>query len=87
MRILIVSTGRDERKAVITVRDTGIGIAPDEVPHLCERFYRADKSCSRSQGRAGLGLAIAKSIVDAHGGCIDVTGTSGLGSEFAVRLP
>jgi len=84
---VIVSTDRDERNAVITVSGTGVGIAPEDVPHLFERFYRADKSRSRSEGHAGLGMAIAKSIVDAHGGCIGVTSTSGVGSEFTVRLP
>ena len=55
----------------MTVADTGQGIPAEDVPHFFERFYRADKSRSRIQGRNGLGLAICKAIVDAHGGSIE----------------
>jgi two-component system phosphate regulon sensor histidine kinase PhoR len=69
------------------VADTGQGIPAEDLPHLFERFYRVDKSRSRIQGRNGLGLAICKAIVDAHGGTIQVTSQPGVGSTFAVRLP
>ena len=72
---------------LLTVADTGQGIPAEDIPHLFERFYRVDKSRSRIQGRNGLGLAICKAIVDAHGGTIDVTSQAGVGTTFTVRLP
>jgi len=72
---------------VLTVADTGQGIPAEDVPHLFERFYRVDKSRSRIQGRNGLGLAICKAIVDAHGSSIEVSSQPGIGSTFTVRLP
>ena len=81
-------SARAEADAVVlTVADTGQGIPAEDVPHLFERFYRADKSRSRIQGRNGLGLAICKAIVDAHGGSIAVSSQEGAGSTFTVRLP
>ena len=72
---------------LLTVADTGQGIPAEDIPHLFERFYRVDKSRSRIQGRNGLGLAICKAIVDAHGGTIDVASQAGVGTTFTVRLP
>jgi len=72
---------------LLTVADTGQGIPVEDIPHLFERFYRVDKSRSRIQGRNGLGLAICKAIVDAHGGTIDVASQAGVGTTFTVRLP
>ena len=72
---------------LLTVADTGEGIPPEDIPHLFERFYRADKSRSRIQGRNGLGLAICKAIVEAHGGSIEVSSQPGVGSTFTVKLP
>ena len=81
-------TARAEGGAILlTVSDTGQGIPAEDTPHLFERFYRADKSRSRIQGRNGLGLAICKAIVDAHGGGIEVSSQVGVGSTFTVRLP
>lgn len=75
------------RQAIVTVSDTGIGIAPADLPHIFERFYRADRARTRERGGSGLGLAIAQSIVQALRGRIDVQSTPGQGSVFAVRLP
>lgn len=74
-------------QAVITVTDTGIGIAPEELPHIFERFYRADKSRSRADGGSGLGLSICKTIVDAHGGTITARSELERGTTIEVRLP
>jgi heavy metal sensor kinase len=71
----------------LAVADTGQGIPAEDIPHLFERFYRVDKSRSRIQGRNGLGLAICKAIIDAHGGSIGVSSQPGAGSTFTVKLP
>ena len=67
--------------------DTGIGIAPDDQPHVFTRFWRGEKSRSRATGGAGIGLSIVKELVRAHGGAIDVESTPGEGSLFRVTLP
>jgi signal transduction histidine kinase len=77
----------DGSSALLRVTDTGHGIAAEDLPHIFERFYRADKSRSRSEGHTGLGLAITKAIVEAHGGTIVVRSEEGKGSTFEVRLP
>ncbi len=82
-----VTTRAENTDALLVVADTGHGISAEELPRVFERFYRADKSRSRAQGRWGLGLAISKAIVDAHGGSIQVTSQPGVGTEFTVRLP
>ena len=75
------------RSVVIEVSDTGTGIAPEHLPHLFDRFYRADPSRSRQSGGAGLGLAIARQIVLASGGEISVRSRPGAGAVFRVILP
>ncbi len=80
-----VSVERVDRQAVLRVRDTGIGIDPADVPHLFERFYRADRARSR-QG-TGLGLPIAQTLVEQLGGHISAESTPGKGSTFSVWLP
>ena len=71
----------------IFVRDTGTGISPEDLPYIFERFYRADKSRNRLTGGSGIGLAIVKAIVEAHGGKVEVRSEVHKGSEFVVSLP
>jgi signal transduction histidine kinase len=71
----------------LRVHDTGSGIAPNDLPHVFERFYRADPSRQQGNGSSGLGLAIAKGIVAAHGGSITVESTLGQGTTFTIGLP
>ncbi|WP_376789066.1 ATP-binding protein [Thermoflexus sp.] len=71
----------------VSVRDTGIGIAPEDLPHVFDRFYRAERSRSRADGGSGLGLAIAKHLIEAHGGRIGVESTPGEGTCFFFTLP
>ncbi|MDY7040344.1 MAG: ATP-binding protein [Chloroflexota bacterium] len=71
----------------VGVRDTGSGIAAEDLPYVFERFYRADKSRSRATGGAGLGLAIARQLVEAHGGQIEVESEIGRGTQFTLTLP
>lgn len=73
--------------ALLSVRDTGIGISENEIPKIFNRFYRVDRARSRELGGAGLGLSIAKWIVEAHGGGITVTSRMNQGTEFLISLP
>jgi two-component system phosphate regulon sensor histidine kinase PhoR len=77
----------DEDGGVFAVRDSGIGIAPEHVPRLTERFYRVDRSRSRATGGTGLGLAIVKHVLLRHQAELDVESRLGEGSTFSVRLP
>jgi two-component system, OmpR family, sensor kinase len=77
----------DGRKAILEVSDNGVGISAEALPHVFERFYRADKARSRNSGGAGLGLAIVKSVCAAHGAEIKVSSQEGHGSRFTVELP
>jgi len=74
-------------QAVLSVRDSGCGIAAEYLPHVFERFYRIDAGRSRRHGGSGLGLSICKSLVESHGGSISCESTVGEGSSFLVRLP
>ena len=69
------------------VVDTGAGITAEDLPHVFERFYRADRARAQATGGSGIGLAIVKHIVEAHGGTIGVQSAPGRGSRFEVRLP
>ena len=82
-----IALGRDEDRAQLTVKDTGEGIPPRSLPHIFDRFYRADKARSRERGGTGLGLAIARWIVDAHKGEIGVSSLLGKGTSVTVSLP
>lgn len=73
--------------ALLTVADTGVGIATEDQPRVFERFFRADKARSREAGGSGLGLAICQSIVEAHHGTITFSSRPGQGTTFSVRLP
>jgi heavy metal sensor kinase len=82
-----VSVGRRDGKVLVEVSDTGYGIAPEHLPKLFRRFFRADQGRSRETGGAGLGLAICKSFVESHEGRISVSSTPGVGTTFSVELP
>jgi two-component system OmpR family sensor kinase len=86
---IALSLEQDDGAVTFTVRDTGIGIAPGDLPHIFDRFWRADQARSRTGERpgTGLGLAITKWIAEAHGGSISVQSRPGRGSTFIVRLP
>jgi len=74
-------------RARVTIRDTGIGIPEQDIPHIFERFYRVDKERSRKSGGTGLGLSISHWIITAHKGEIGVVSVPGKGSEFIISLP
>jgi len=73
--------------AALTVTDSGTGIAPEDLPHIFDRFYRADQSRSRNRGGAGLGLAIVRWVAEVHGGRVTVSSVPGSGSTFTLLLP
>jgi signal transduction histidine kinase len=80
-----LNTKQNPTETIISVRDTGIGISPEEQPKIWTRLYRSDKS--RSQRGVGLGLSLVRAIVEAHGGNVQVTSDEGKGAEFQVSLP
>jgi two-component system phosphate regulon sensor histidine kinase PhoR len=84
---IVVSLAYDDRWVTMEVRDTGIGIPRNKLPHIFERFYVVDKSRSRKTGGTGLGLSIVKHIILLHGGDISVESTQGEGTHFIVKLP
>ena len=84
---VLVTVRADGDDAVVAVRDTGIGIDADVLPRVFDRFWQADASATRRHEGTGIGLALAKELVELHGGTIGVASTVGAGSTFTVRLP
>jgi len=84
IRVSVEAAG-DE--AVVAVEDTGIGIAPDALPHVFDRFRQADGSATRTHGGTGIGLSLAKEVTELHDGTISVESAIGFGTRFTVRLP
>jgi len=82
-----VSAAVDADDAVLTVADTGVGIAPEHLPHIFDRMYRVDAARDRDAGGTGLGLAIVAGLTEALGGGIDVQSAPGEGSTFVLSLP
>jgi heavy metal sensor kinase len=85
--LVSVALGTTNGNATVKIRDTGIGISEEDLPHIFDRFYRADKARSRELGGAGLGLSIGRWIAEVHGGSVDVESRVGAGSTFQVVLP
>ncbi|WP_344867339.1 HAMP domain-containing sensor histidine kinase [Amycolatopsis ultiminotia] len=82
-----VTGSRDRADVVFEVTDTGIGIDPGDLPHVFDRFWRADPSRSRSSGGSGLGLAIVRNLAEAHGGTVRADSAPGRGTTFTLRFP
>jgi len=80
-------SGKQGDVAQVTVADHGVGISAEDLPNIFRRFYRAEPSRNRATGGFGLGLAIAKSLVEAYGGAIDVQSAPGEGTRMTVKLP
>ncbi|MCB8967624.1 MAG: HAMP domain-containing protein [Ardenticatenaceae bacterium] len=85
--ITLAAASTPDHQVQITVSDTGSGIDPLDLPHIFDRFYRGEKSRAQQEGESGLGLAIAKSLVEAHGGSIYATSEPGHGTIFTLTLP
>ena len=84
---ITIRAWKDNRQVWVAVIDTGVGIAPEDLPHVFERFWRADRSRTRYSGGTGIGLAIARRLVELQGGQIEVESELGLGSTFRFSLP
>jgi len=84
---IVVSVKRSADMAWLTVQDDGIGIPPEAVPRIFDRFYRADDSRARATGGTGLGLSIAKWIVERHGGRIEVLSRQDIGTRISIVIP
>ncbi len=82
-----ISVRNSESHAVVEIRDNGLGIPPDDLPHIFERFYRVQKDRNRKTGGSGLGLSICKLITELHGGTIEVESKWGEGSSFKMSFP
>ncbi len=86
-RVLLCVAAEEGREAVLEVSDTGMGIDAEDLQQIFKRFWRADKSRSRTTGGAGIGLAIVRELVSAHDGRIEVESHPGRGSRFSVSFP
>ena len=85
--IVLVTARPDDQRIIVSVQDTGFGISPEDLPHIFDRFYRGERSRNRGYGGAGLGLAIAKRMIEQMGGTIAVESELGEGSMFTITLP
>ncbi len=85
--VAVTAERSDPGQVAFTVVDTGVGIAPEDLPHVFERFYRADPSRTRASGGFGLGLAIVRDLVRAVGGAVELESVEGEGTRFRVLLP
>jgi len=83
---ILIRLGPCEESVCITVQDTGIGINPEDLPHVFTKFYRTAQGRTKRSG-TGLGLALVRAIVEQHGGRVTVASTPGEGSAFTIRLP
>ncbi len=84
--VVSLNVAATDERVQVGVSDTGVGIEPDELSHIFERFYRTDASRARNSGGFGLGLSIARELVEAMGGTLTATSQPGLGSTFWVTL-
>lgn len=84
---ITLAVRKEHKKVWLTVQDSGIGIPPEDIPHIFERFYRADESRARVSGGTGLGLSIAKWIVERHGGYLEVLSREDFGTKISLVLP
>ncbi len=84
---IVISTQTQDEQVLITIEDTGIGISSTDLPHIFERFYRADQARSTHTGGNGLGLSIVKRIVEEHKGSIEVKSEPDTGTKFSISLP
>jgi len=82
-----ISTAQNKKQVVITIADTGIGIPKEDIPLVFDRFYRSDQSRTKESGGHGLGLSIAKWIIDSHNGRIDIQSTVNKGTRASIHLP
>ena len=85
--IITLRAYRAAQRIHISVSDTGQGISPQDLPHIFDRFYRADTARDRASGGSGLGLAIARALIEAHSGTVEVHSKLGQGTTFAIALP
>jgi signal transduction histidine kinase len=85
---IVLTAWATDADVYLSIRDSGSGIASEDLPYVFDRFYRGDKARQRTDSTAsGLGLAIAKAIVEAHGGTIQVESAMGRGTTFTMRMP
>lgn len=85
--VIVLETGERNEKALVSIKDSGIGIPKEALPHIWERFYKTDLSRGKDKQGFGLGLSIVRKILQAHGETIEVTSTEGAGAKFTFTLP